>query len=123
MIKILATIVMLLSFSIFYLSQKHNIESLDLLKPYKEDVCKEFGGVLNFKLGDDATISCLSDEFAIELGDAKDWDLLVGKALYASIQTLKKPAIAVVMSNERDVAKLKNVALTYGIKVIELKQK
>lgn len=118
MIKILAIIVMLLSFSIFYLSQNKAIENLDVLKPYKERVCKEFDGKVDVVLADGTKLSCLSDEFAIEVGFAKNWEKLVGQTLYSSEISGKKPAIAIVDS--KDITKLKTLSLRYDIKIITL---
>lgn len=120
MLKILAIVIISLSFTVFFLAQKNDIENINSLRPYKEKLCKEFNGKLDALLYDNTKADCLSQEYVIEVGYAKDWQKLIGKVLYSSQLSTKKPVIAIIGDDE--IAKLKSVALRQDIKVIELKQ-
>ena len=58
-------------------------------------------GVLEYRLDDGSRVDCLTDEYAIEYDFANKWAEAVGQALYYAEKTGKKPAIVLILKNDK----------------------
>ena len=110
----------LLSLS-FLLLLSLQAKNLHKEKVYQEHFCKEFGGITEYRLKDKTRVDCLIDTHAIEVDFAKKWAESIGQSLYYASQTSRKPAVLLIMEDEkRDekyLKRLKNVSLTHNIDV------
>ena len=77
-------------------------------KYYQKGACN---GVMEYRLDDGSRVDCLTDEYAIEYDFANKWAEAVG-------QTGKKPAIVLILKNEKQKKHLPKAAVLckkYGI--------
>lgn len=69
---------------------------------YQTMLCDKLGGEMEVVLADRTRVDCLTDEYAIEVDFAKKWAESVGQALYYAKMTGKKPAIALIVENQKE---------------------
>lgn len=82
---------------------------------YQEKTCN---GIKEYRLDDGCRVDCLTDEYAIEYDFANKWAEAVGQALYYAEKTGKKPAIVLILKNEKQKKHLPKVEMLckkYGI--------
>ena len=95
-------------------------------RDYQVPFCKALDGQIEYVIEDRTRIDCLTDIYAIEVDYAKKHHEAVGQALYYSIITGRKPAVALIVgiNDNRFLKRLKVVAKKVGIKVfIIIKQR
>lgn len=84
-------------------------------KYYQKGACN---GDMEYRLDDGSRVDCLTDEYAIEYDFANKWAEAVGQALYYAEKTGKKPAIVLILKNEKQKKHLPKAAVLckkYGI--------
>lgn len=84
-------------------------------KYYQKGACN---GVMEYRLDDGSRVDCLTDEYAIEYDFANKWAEAVGQALYYAEKTGKKPAIVLILKNEKQkkhLPKAEVLCKKYGI--------
>ena len=95
-------------------------------KYYQTQLCNDLDGVMEQSLLDRTRVDCLTDEYAIEVDFAKKWAEAVGQSLYYALMTEKKPAIGIIVrDNKKDKRRLKRVerlADKYHIKIFTIKR-
>ena len=88
-----------------------------LEKDYQKETCN---GVIEYRLDDGCRVDCLTDEYAIEYDFANKWAEAVGQALYYAEKTGKKPAIVLILKNEKQkkhLPKAEVLCKKYGIEL------
>ena len=95
-------------------------------KYYQTILCNELDGVMEQSLLDRTRIDCLTDEYAIEVDFSKKWAESVGQSLYYAEMTGKKPAIALIVrdnkKDKRHLKRLRVLANKYDIKIFEIER-
>jgi len=95
-------------------------------KHYQTILCNELDGVMEQSLLDRTRIDCLTDEYAIEVDFSKKWAESVGQSLYYAEMTGKKPAVALIVrdnkKDKRHLKRLKVLAEKFDIKVYEIEK-
>jgi len=90
-------------------------------KYYQTQLCNELDGVMEQSLLDRTRIDCLTKKYAIEVEFSKKWAEGVGQALYYAEMTHTKPAIGlIVRDNRKDMGHLKRLQVLtnkYHIKI------
>ena len=89
-------------------------------KHYQSLLCSELDGEMEYVLEDKTRIDCLTDKYAIEVDFAKKWAESIGQSLYYANMSGKKPAIGLIMDEEKDQRYLKRlqlIATEYNIRV------
>jgi hypothetical protein len=92
---------------------------------HKRDWCSRNKGIINHILDDGSLVDCLTEDYAIEFDLAKNWANAVGKALYYSIKTGKKPGVVLIIKKKKDyehLKKLLKVSENHDIKVWTMPQ-
>ncbi len=67
-------------------------------KYYQKIACN---GVREYRLDDGSRVDCLTKDYAIEYDFASKWAEAIGQALYYAEKTGKKPAIVLILKNEK----------------------
>lgn len=70
-------------------------------KVYQEHFCKQLGGIMEYQLEDKTRVDCLADEYAIEVDFAQKWAESIGQSLYYASKTSRKPAVLLIMENQK----------------------
>lgn len=70
-------------------------------KYYEEKWCREHGGTLDAVLPDQTRSDCMTDTHAVAFEFASEWPKALGRALYYSLQSGKKPGVVLIMEDER----------------------
>lgn len=86
-------------------------------KYYQESTCN---GIMEYRLDDGSRVDCLTDEYAIEYDFANKWAEAVGQSLYYAEKTGKKPAIMLILKDEKQKKHLPKVEVLcrkYGIEL------
>lgn len=92
---------------------------------HKRDWCSRNKGIINHILDDGSLVDCLTEDHAIEFDLAKNWANAVGKVLYYSIKTGKKPGIVLIIKKKKDyeyLKKLLKVSENHDIKIWTMPQ-
>ena len=114
-------LLILLSTSI--ISAKH----LHKEKVYQEHFCKQLKGITEYRLKDMTRVDCLSDEYAIEVDFAQKWAESIGQSLYYASQTSRKPAVLLIMEDDKKDLKylhrLENVSQKHKIDIWIINQR
>ncbi len=75
---------------------------------------------------DRTRIDCLTDEYAIEVDFSKKWAESVGQSLYYAEMTGKKPAVALIVrdnrKDKRHLKRLRVLANKFDIKIYEIQR-
>lgn len=94
-------------------------------KHYQTLLCDELGGKMEYVLKDRTRVDCLTDEQAIEVDFTKKWAESIGQSLYYANMTDRKPAVGLIVDNQKDKRNLKRlnfIAKKYGIKVLVIEK-
>ena len=89
-----------------------------LEKDYQKETCS---GIMEYRLDDGSRVDCLTDEYAIEYDFANKWAEAVGQSLYYAEKTGKKPAIMLILKDEKQkkhLPKVKVLCKKYGIELV-----
>jgi hypothetical protein len=115
-----------------YFAQSKDVHIVEATKDkmyerdYQESFCKSINGITEYRLEDKTRIDCLTDEYAIEVDFAKKWAEGIGQSLHYGLKTNRKPAVALIVTDEKKEAKylkrLNGVAKEYEIKVFVIKE-
>jgi hypothetical protein len=94
-------------------SKKHNE------KYYQTKLCSQLGGKMEYRLRDATRVDCITNKYAIEVDWAKKWAEGIGQALYYSIRTKKRPAVALIVGtkDKKYIKRLEQVAHKLHIKI------
>ena len=105
--RYLISILLLLTAPAYALPEKH----------YQKATCN---GIMEYRLDDGSRVDCLTDEYAIEYDFANKWAEAVGQSLYYAEKTGKKPAIILILKDEKQKKHLPKVEVLcrkYGIEL------
>ena len=86
-------------------------------KHYQKETCN---GIMEYRLDDGSRVDCLTDEYAIEYDFANKWAEAVGQSLYYAEKTGKKPAIILILKDEKQkkhLPKAEVLCKKYGIEL------
>lgn len=90
-------------------------------KVYQNAWCANNGGQTELVLQDKTRVDCILPEYAIEFDFADKWSEAIGQSLYYSAITKKKPAVVLILENEKRDQKylnrLQTVSNKHGITV------
>jgi len=89
------------------LSAKH----LHKEKYYQDIFCKKIGGITEYVLDDKTRVDCLTDEYAIEVDFASKWSEGAGQGLFYALKTGKKPAVYLIIENDKEYKYLNRLQL------------
>lgn len=78
-------------------------------KHYQTKLCDELDGEMEVVLKDRTRVDCLTDEYAIEVDFAKKWAEGIGQSLYYAHMTGKKPAVALIVDEDKDKRYIKRI--------------
>ena len=82
-------------------------------KMYEKDYVVQYcDGIKEYVLPDKTRIDCLTDEYAIEFDYAKKWAESIGQSLYYAKKTGKKPAVAIIIDDEKDLKYIQRIRET-----------
>ena len=87
---------------------------------YQEQWAKEHGGKIEVTLPDKTRCDIVTKDFAIEVDFADKWSESIGQALYYAFQTNKKPAVLLIMEDQKDrrfLFRLNSVLVHYKIDI------
>lgn len=66
--------------------------------------CQKTGGDIGVKLPDGTPVDCMTDQYVIELEDAQNWAIALGRSRYAANVTGREPGVVLFMEDtERQV--------------------
>lgn len=94
-------------------------------KYYQTILCNELGGEMEYVLEDRTRVDCLTDEYAIEVDFAKKWAESIGQSLYYAYMTKRKPAIGLIIDEDKDqryIKRIKKLNKQYAIKLFFIKK-
>ena len=108
--------------TILLLSLPVNVQASRLFNEaaYRDEFCKQYNGISEYKLADSTRVDCLTSEYAIEIEFAKKWAEAIGQSLHYNLMTGKKPGIVLILENLKDYAhlnRLKPLCQKYGIRL------
>ena len=86
-------------------------------KHYQKATCN---GIMEYRLDDGSRVDCLTEEYAIEYDFANKWAEAIGQSLYYAEKTGKKPAIILILKDEKQKKHLPKVEVLckkYGIEL------
>lgn len=93
-------------------------------KHYQTLLCNKLNGVMEQSLLDKTRVDCLTDVYAIEVDFSKKWAESVGQSLYYAEMTQKKPAIGIIVrdnkQDRRHLKRLEVLAKKYHIKIFKI---
>lgn len=94
-------------------------------KIYQAQWCKAHSGILEYRLGDNTRVDCLTDTLAVEFDFANKWAECVGQSQYYGLKTNKQAACVLIMERgEKDIKylkRLRKVAYKKGIRTFTMK--
>lgn len=105
--RYLTLILLLIATPVYALPEKH----------YQKETCN---GIMEYRLDDGSRVDCLTDEYAIEYDFANKWAEAVGQSLYYAEKTGKKPAIILILKDEKQkkhLPKAEVLCKKYGIEL------
>jgi hypothetical protein len=105
--RYLILILLLIATPVYALPEKH----------YQKETCN---GIMEYRLDDGSRVDCLTEEYAIEYDFANKWAEAVGQSLYYAEKTGKKPAIILILKDEKQKKHLPKVEVLckkYGIEL------
>ena len=117
-------IILILIFSLLFIACSHTPKKYHE-KHYQTLLCNELDGKMEYVLKDKTRVDCLTDEYAIEVDFAKKWAESIGQSLYYAHMTGKKPAVGLIMNDDKDkryYKRLKTLAKQYNIKIFSIKK-
>ncbi|MDC9720928.1 MAG: hypothetical protein PSN46_09430 [Gammaproteobacteria bacterium] len=69
---------------------------------YQGNFCRDFNGVIEYRLADGTRADCLTSTHVIEVDFAKKWYEAIGQSLFYSVATGKHAGIALILLNDKD---------------------
>lgn len=94
-------------------------------KTYQAQWCKSHNGIMEYRLGDNTRVDCLTDTLAVEFDFANKWAECVGQSQYYGLKTNKQAACVLIMERgEKDIKylkRLRKVAYKKGIRTFTMK--
>jgi hypothetical protein len=120
MIKLL----LILIFPLLFLGCSHTTKKYNE-RHYQTILCDELDGKMEYVLKDNTRVDCLTNEYAIEVDFAKKWAESIGQSLYYAYMTEKKPAVALIMDENKDeryFKRLNALAEKYQIKIFVIEK-
>lgn len=87
---------------VFLLPSLADAKRLHFEKWYQQQWCQEQGGKVEVVLADRTRCDCLTSTNAIEFDFGNKWAEAIGQSLYYSIQTGKRPGIALILESPKD---------------------
>lgn len=87
-------------------------------KYYQNEWCSRWKGLAEVKLPDKTRVDCITANYAVEFDFAHKWAEAIGQSLHYGKMTGKKPAIILILENEKDFKyynRAKTITVDHGI--------
>jgi len=69
---------------------------------YQKEWCAKHNGEINYKLGNNSIVDCITDTHAIDFETADKWNPAIRKSRSQSVNSGKTPGIVLILENSKD---------------------